>query len=181
VPGDPFIATTHIALRLEARKRGIRTRIVHGSSVISAIIGLSGLQNYKFGKTVTIPFPENSSETPYKVIGQNKSLGLHTLCLLDIKADEGRFLRINEALRLLLEIEARTNLGFVREDSLVVGVARAGSEEPFLKADCVKQILGYDFGEPPQSLIFPGDLHFTEVEALVAFAGAPTTLRSSAK
>jgi diphthine synthase len=181
VPGDPFIATTHIALRLEARKRGIRTRIVHGSSVISAIIGLSGLQNYKFGKTVTIPFPENSSETPYKVIGQNKSLGLHTLCLLDIKADEGRFLRINEALRLLLKIEARNNLGFVREDSLVVGVARVGSEEPILKADCVKQILGYDFGEPPQSLIFPGDLHFTEVEALVAFAGAPTTLRSSAK
>jgi diphthine synthase len=72
-------------------------------------------------------------------------------------------------------------LGFVGEDSLVVGVARAGSEEPVLRADCVKQILGYDFGEPPQSLIFPGDLHFTEVEALVAFAGAPTTLRSSAK
>ncbi len=104
VPGDPFIATTHVALRLEAQKRGIKTRIIHGSSVISAIIGLSGLQNYKFGKTVTIPFPENSSETPYKIIGQNKSLGLHSLCLLDIKADEGRFLRINEALRQLLEL-----------------------------------------------------------------------------
>jgi diphthine synthase len=181
VPGDPFIATTHIALRLEAQKRGIKTRIVHGSSIISAIMGLSGLQNYKFGKTVTIPFGENFSETPYKVISQNKSLGLHTLCLLDIKADENRFLRVNEALNLLLEIECRNKLGIVTEESLVVGVARAGSDVPILKADSVRQILSYDFGEPPQSLIFPGELHFTEVEALVAFAGAPDTLRSSVR
>jgi diphthine synthase len=181
IPGDPFIATTHIALRLEAQKRGIKTRIIHGSSIISAIMGLSGLQNYKFGKTVTIPFGDNLSETPYKVICQNKSLGLHTLCLLDIKADERRFLRINEALSLLLEIERKNKLGIITEESLVVGVARAGSDVPVLKADSVQQILSYDFGEPPQSLIFPGDLHFTEVEALVAFAGAPCTLRSSVR
>ncbi len=178
VPGDPFIATTHVALRLEAQKRGIRTRIIHGSSVISAIIGLSGLQNYKFGKTVTIPFPENSSETPYKIIGQNKSLGLHSLCLLDIKADEGRFLRINEALRQLLELERRNNQGFALEDSLVVGVARAGSEAPVVRADSVRKIMDFDFGDPPQSLIFPGELHFAEVEALIAFAEAPASLRS---
>ncbi len=181
VPGDPFIATTHIALRLEAQKRGIKTRIIHGSSIISAIMGLSGLQNYKFGKTVTIPFPENSSETPYKVIGQNKSLGLHTLCLLDIKADEGRFLRINEALSVLIDVERKNKSGIVKGESLVVGVARVGSDAPVLKADSIRQIMDYDFGEPPQSLIFPGELHFTEVEALKAFAGAPATLRSSVK
>ena len=87
VPGDPFIATTHVTLRIEAEKRGIKTRIIHGASIISAIIGLSGLHNYKFGKTVTVPFPENISETPYNVIAQNKKLGLHTLCLLDLKVD----------------------------------------------------------------------------------------------
>jgi diphthine synthase len=58
VPGDPLIATTHVTLRIEAAKHGIKTRIIHGASIISAIIGLSGLHNYKFGKTVTIPFPE---------------------------------------------------------------------------------------------------------------------------
>ena len=79
VPGDPFVATTHITLRLEAEKRGVKTRVVHGASIISAIIGFSGLHNYKFGKTVTVPFPENASETPYNVIAQNKKLGLHTL------------------------------------------------------------------------------------------------------
>jgi diphthine synthase len=88
VPGDPFIATTHVTLRVDAEKRGIKTRIIHGTSIISAIVSLSGLHNYKFGKTVTIPFPENFSETPYNVIAQNKSLSLHTLCLLDLKANE---------------------------------------------------------------------------------------------
>jgi diphthine synthase len=181
IPGDPFIATTHVALRIEAEKRGVKTRIVHGASVMSAIIGLSGLHNYKFGKTVTIPFPENSSETPYSVIAQNKKLGLHTLCLLDLKADENRFLSINEALTLLLEIEKKRQEGVATPDTMAVGVARAGSNAPTLKADFVKELVKYDFGEPPQSLIFPGDLHFMEAEALVAFAGAPERLRRLAK
>ena len=35
--------------------------------------------------------------------------------------------------------------------------------------------------DPPQSLIFLGDLHFMEAEALVTLAGAPEKLRSLAK
>jgi diphthine synthase len=177
IPGDPFIATTHVALRIEAKKRGVKTRIVHGASVMSAIIGLSGLHNYKFGKTVTIPFPENFSETPYNVIAQNKKLGLHTLCLLDIKTDEKRFLTISKALMLLLEIEQKRKESVIMQDTIVVGVARAGSKTPTLKADFVKDIIKFDFGDPPQSLIFPGNLHFMEAEALVTLAGAPELLK----
>jgi diphthine synthase len=177
IPGDPFIATTHVTLRIEAEKRGIKTRIVHGASAISAIIGLSGLHNYKFGKTVTIPFLENFSETPYNVIAQNKKRGLHTLCLLDLKVDEKRFLSINEALPLLLRIEQKRKKGIVTPRTVTVGVARAGSNVPTLKADYIKELLKYDFGGPPQSLIFLGELHFMEAEALVALAGAPETLR----
>ena len=160
VPGDPFIATTHVTLRIEAEKLGIRTRIVHGASVTSAIIGLSGLHNYKFGKTVTVPFTENFSETPYNVISQNREFGLHTLCLLDLKVDENRFLSIRDALVSLLQIEQKRKEGFVTKETLVVGVARAGSDSVVLKAGSVDDLLGFDFGGPPQSLIFPGDLHF---------------------
>jgi diphthine synthase len=181
IPGDPFIATTHVALRIEAKKRGVKTRIVHGASVMSAIIGLSGLHNYKFGKTVTIPFPENFSETPYNVIVQNKKLGLHTLCLLDIKTDEKRFLTISKALMLLLEIEQKRKDCVITQDTIAVGVARAGSKAPTLKADFVKDIVKFDFGDPPQSLIFPGDLHFMEAEALVALAGAPELVKRLGK
>lgn len=177
VPGDPLIATTHVALRLEAEKGGIKTRVVHGASIVSAVMGLCGLHNYKFGKSVTIPFPENFSETPYMVLAQNKGLGLHTLCLLDIDMEKNRFLTVREALETLLKIEAEKGLGVVDMETLAVGVARAGSPNPTVRADFVKELLNYDFGSPPYSLIFPGKLHFMEAEALIAFAKAPTAVR----
>ena len=178
VPGDPFIATTHVTLRIEAAKHQIPTRVIHGASIISAIIGLSGLHNYKFGKTVTIPFQENFSETPYNVVAQNKQLGLHTLCLLDLKADEKRYLTIKEALTMLAMVEAKKKQGVASNDALAVGLARAGSKQPTLKAGFVVELLDFDFGEPPMTLIFPGQLHFMEAEALIALAGAPPKLRS---
>lgn len=182
VPGDPLIATTHVALRIEAEKQGIKTRIVHGASVLSAVIGLSGLHNYKFGKSVTIPFPyETPSETPYSVIAQNSELGLHTLCLLDIKAEDRLYLNIHDALKELLRVEAKWEKMIVTEDTLVIGVARAGSSDPTVRAGFAREMLDYDFGEPPHSLIFPGKLHFMEVEALTVLAGAPEGLRTVSK
>jgi diphthine synthase len=181
VPGDPFVATTHVTLRIEAEKRSIKTRVVHGASVLSAIIGLSGLHNYKFGKTVTVPFLENFSETPYDVIAKNKVHGLHTLCLLDLKVEKKRFLSINEALKVLLDIEQKRKEDIVTPNTVTVGVARAGSSTPTLKADFAGELLKFDFGEPPQSLIFPGTLHFMEAEALVTLAGAPEKVRRLAK
>jgi diphthine synthase len=175
VPGDPLIATTHVTLRIEAAKRGIRTRLVHGASVLSAVVGLSGLHNYKFGKSVTIPFSEGTaaSETPYNVISQNIKLGLHTLCLLDIRAKEKRYLSIREALDTLLQIEAKRKEKVVTMETLAVGIARAGSESPQVRANLIKDLLNHDFGPPPHSLVFPGRLHFMEAEALVVLAGAP--------
>lgn len=176
VPGDPLIATTHVALRIEAEKLGIKTRVVHGASILSAIIGLSGLHNYKFGKSVTIPFSE-TSETPYEVIAQNKRFGLHTLCLLDIKVEENRYMKIPEGLKFLLKIEEKRRGKIVTMDTLVVGAARAGSNNPTVKAGFLEDLLNYDFGDPPHSIIFPGKLHFMEAEALIVLAGAPDDLR----
>ncbi len=181
VPGDPFIATTHVTLRIDAEKQGIKTRIVHGTSIMSAIVSLSGMHNYKFGKTVTVPFPENFSETPYNVIAQNKKNGLHTLCLLDLNAAEERFLSINQAIKMLLEVEEKKKLGAVASDTVAVGIARAGGNKPTLKADFVKDLANFDFGQAPFSLIFPGELHFMEVDSLIAFAGAPAEFRRLSK
>jgi diphthine synthase len=181
VPGDPFIATTHVTLRIEAAKQKIPTRVVHGASIISAIVSVSGLENYKFGKTVTIPFPENFSETPYNVIAKNKQLGLHTLCLLDLKTDEKRYMTIKQALTLMKLVEEKRKQGIATDDTLVVGLARAGSNNPTLKADFLKNLVNFDFGEPPMTLIFPGQMHFMEVDALIALAGAPKALRGLVK
>jgi len=50
-------------------------------------------------------------------------------------------------------------------------VARAGSEEPVVAAATVGTLTHHDFGPPPHVLVFPRELHFTEVEALRALAG----------
>lgn len=177
VPGDPFIATTHVTLRIDAQKNGVPTRIVHGISIMSAIVSLSGLHNYKFGKTVTVPFPETLAQTPYNVIAQNKKLGLHTLCLLDLREPENRYLTINQAIKTLQNVEQQKQQNIVTQDTIALGVARAGNSQPILKADFVKNLVDFDFGMPPYSLIFPGDLHFMEVDALIAFASAPVEFK----
>lgn len=178
VPGDPLVATTHVALRIEAEKQRIQTSIVHGASILSAVIGLSGLHNYKFGKSVTIPFPDTApSETPYDVIAQNKRLGLHTLCLLDINANEKRFLTIREGLDWLLKIEENRKDKTITSATIAVGVARAGSQNPTVKAESVEHLRSYDFGGPPHSIVFPGRLHFMEVEALMILADAPQKVK----
>ena len=181
VPGDPFIATTHVTLRIDAEKHGIKTRIIHGISIMSAIVSLSGLHNYKFGKTVTIPFLDNFSETPYNVIAQNKKLGLHTLCLLDLRSAESKYLTINQAIELLQKVEEIKKIGVITSKTPAIGIARAGSNNPALKADYLDHLANFDFGEPPFSLIIPGSLHFMEVDALIAFAGAPAGFRGLTK
>jgi len=176
VPGDPLIATTHIALRLKAEKIGIKTRVIHGSSILSAAIGLSGLQNYRFGKSITIPFPERGelSRTPYFVIAENKARNLHTLCFLDIRVEESKYMTINDALKILLELEGRIGQNIVREGSLAIGIARAGSENVIVKADAIGELMKFNFGGPPHTLIIPAEkLHFMEADALITLASAP--------
>jgi diphthine synthase len=183
VPGDPLISTTHVDLRISAKKKGIRTRIIHGASAVSAVRGISGLQNYKYGKAVTVPFSEQGfvSETPYNVIRENKRRGLHTMCYLDIKAEEQRYLTVKEALQTLLELEKLKKEQVVTPRTLVVGVARAGSAEPAVKAGYIEEVINYDFGAPPHTLIFPGKLHFMEAEALITLADAPEDVRRMAE
>lgn len=183
VPGDPLMATTHIDLRIRAEKQGIRTRVIHGASIISAAIGLSGLQNYKFGKSVTIPFAQEGiiSESPYKTILENQAMSLHTLCLLDMKAEEKRYMTIKEGLQQLLTMEKRKKKHVATLDTLVVGIAKAGSTAPVVKAGYLEEVIDYDFDEPPHTLIFPSKLHFMEAEALVTLAKAPERIKEIVK
>jgi len=183
VPGDPLIATTHVDLRIRAERQGIETRVVHGASIVSAVMGLSGLQNYKYGRSVTVPFSNQGSvaETPYNVIRANKKLGLHTLCFLDIKVEEKRYMTVKEGLEALLRVEKQRHQRVVTPDTIAVGVARAGSTFPVVKADCINELLKFNFGAAPHSLVFPGSLHFMEAEALITLAMAPETVRKLVK
>ena len=183
VPGDPLMSTTHVDLRIRAEKLGIKTKLVNGASIVSAVIGLSGLQNYKYGRSVTIPFSDQGvvSETPYNAIKANKKLGLHTLCFLDLKAEEKRYMTVKEGLEALLGVEKLKHQRVVTPDTIAVGIARAGSNFPVVRADCVNELLKRDFGAAPHSIVFPGRLHFMEVEALITLAKAPDIVRRMVK
>ena len=173
--GDPMIATTHVDLRLRAMKNGIKTKIVHSGSVVTAIPGLLGLQNYKFGRTTTLAFPEKNyfPTSPYNIIKENKKMGLHTLILLDIQADKNIYMTANQGMKLLLKMEEKFKENIFSEDSVVCVVARAGSSNPVIAADTVNALIKRDFGPPLHTLVIPGNLHFMEAEALEVFAGLP--------
>ena len=171
VIGDPFIATTHIALLLQAVKKGIEVKIVHGISIYSVAISCSGLMSYKFGKSATIVYPKEgiTYEYFYDVIKENKKRGLHTLLLLDLDAEKGIFMRANEALRLLMEIERKRKEGVILENEKVLVIARASLRDQKCVYGVISELLSKDFGPPPHVIIVPGKLHFIEEEALRRF------------
>ena len=175
VVGDPFSATTHVELRLRAKAGAIPVSIVHGASALTAVPGLLGLQHYKFGRTTTLPFPDNGyfPESPYDMIMENNVRGLHTLVLLDIQADRGRLMTANEGFGILAELERRRKGGILGPEALVAAVARAGSPEPVIRAGPLGKLQNEDFGPPHHSIVVPGKLHFMEAEGLVELAGAP--------
>ena len=176
VAGDPFVATTHVDLRLRAARRGIPTEVVNAPSIISAAPGAVGHQNYKFGKSSTITFPLPYSDVPYDTLKLNRGAKLHTLLFLDLKTDEQNFMSVNEGIRLLEVMEQRRGEGIINEDLLFVGLARVGGPEQFIKAGRAGDLLSTDFGKPPHAIIIPGRLHFMEAEALVVLAGADRAL-----
>ncbi len=173
VCGDPMAATTHVAVRVRAERLGIRTRVVYGQSIFSAAASACGLQHYRFGKAVTIVFPEPElgyfPETPYRVLVENLSNGLHTLFLLDIRFEEGRFMSVNEAIDILFELERRVG-GNVLDKVIGVGLARIGSDDEVVCAGKLKALKKVDFGPPPHALIIPAKLHPMEEEALKVLA-----------
>ncbi|MBN2518685.1 MAG: diphthine synthase [Candidatus Altiarchaeota archaeon] len=169
VPGDPLVATTHSALALEAKKIAMEVSVVHSSSVFSAVAE-TGLHIYKFGRTATVAYPEEKffPKTPYTVLGENKKNKSHTLLLLDVKAEDNKFMTINEAVEILLEIEARENENVFDNETFCVGIARLGGDT-FIKTGKAKELKKWDFGPPPHILVVPGELHFTEEEFLNLF------------
>ncbi|RKP37034.1 diphthine synthase [Dimargaris cristalligena] len=184
VVGDPFGATTHSDLVLRARELGIPVQIIHNASIMNAA-GACGVQLYNFGQTVSIVFFTDTwrPDSFYARIQENRSIGLHTLCLLDIKVKEQtmenlargrkiyeppRYMTINQCIEQLLEVEAKRGEKIYTADTLAVGIARVGAgDEQVIKAGTLGQLQHEDFGPPLHSLVLLGSrLHFLEFDML---------------
>ncbi len=176
--GDPMAATTHADLRLRTENEGIPTKVINGISILVAAPSALGLQHYKFGRTTTIPFIEQGyfPTSPYEAIVKNFGAGLHTLVLLDIHADEGRYLTVDEAMRTLLMMEEKAGGNFFGEHPLVCGLGRVGSEDMVIKCGDIHSLKDGDFGLPLHCIVIPGPLHYMEKEALKILGNAPEKL-----
>jgi diphthine synthase len=173
--GDTMLATTHVDLRIQAAEAGIPVRMFHGVSIFSGCPTSLGLQPYKFGRAVTLPFLERNYQpkSPYDHIMENKSRNLHTMILLDIRADERRYMTAHQAIEWLLEGESKWGEGLITDKTLLCVASKVGSPEERVFAGYPRDLLAMDLGEPLHTLVLPGSLHFMESYALVKFAGAP--------
>jgi len=168
--GNPLTATTHLSLLAELKENKIPFEVVPGISV-SNFVSFTGLQEYKFGKTVSVVFQrENySPESFFNSIEKNKSIGLHTLCLLDIDAEEKKFMKIKDAIAVLEKIAEKKNSRLISE-SVLVGISRAASDKMKIKAGSAEELKKFDFGKEPHSLILCGNLSEDEKEFLKVFS-----------
>ncbi len=85
---------------------------------------------------------------------------------MDVDAEKGKYLNINEAAKKLLSDEKKIMHGVIHEKKLTIGLSRVGSSRMRIKAGKITDILNYEFESPPHSMIFPSKLHFLEAEAL---------------
>ncbi|HYA11185.1 MAG TPA: diphthine synthase [Thermoplasmata archaeon] len=174
VVGDPFAATTHVALRLAAENAGHSWSYLPNASILVAAAGFLGLSQYRFGRTVSLPFPAPGFEprSPLEQIGANREHDLHTLVLLDLAPDAGRFLRAEEALAILRERDRPPTV--VREDDLLAVAARVGRDDAAGFFGTFRALQGIAFGPPLHALVVPARrLHFQEAAALERFRVGP--------
>lgn len=148
VSGDPLTATTHYDIKHRAEEKGLEVKVIHAPSIFTSIAE-TGLNVYKFGRTVTLP-REGKPESIRKHVENNDSIGLHTLVLLDIDYDAA------EASKKLLE------LGLKDREAIIV--ERANHEDMNITLSSLEEASQSSFGSTPHSIILSGEKSFKEKE-----------------
>ena len=167
--GDPYIATTHIELRTRAIQEKIKTKTIHAASSITALVGECGLHYYKIGRIVTVMKDPKTLTTPYYVTHSNALAGNHTVLLLEYNQDEEFFLEPVNALSDLLSTEKEQKRKIISPSTFVIIASRIGFKNQTITAGKISNLIKKNFGKPPHTIIIPGQLHFTESDALKVF------------
>jgi diphthamide biosynthesis methyltransferase len=119
--------------------------------------------------------------TPYFYFLDNHKIGAHTLFLLDLKPDKNEYLKINQALTFLIDIQKvikeneemeERDLFHITEKSEAIILSRVGFEEEKIVYGEIKDLIKMDLEntfQPPLCLIIPGDLNEIEEKYLKKF------------
>ena len=167
--GNITSATTHSSIINDAKKAKIKTELIPGISIFSVIPMLTGLEEYRFGRTISVVKPiKNYAPTSFfDYILQNMELGLHTICLLDIKIDKQNsyYMQPSEAALRLIEIANEKDVETKNWKVYVVCGASSKKEKIYLTnlRTLAKEKTEYDY---PNSLVICGKLTMDEEENL---------------
>ena len=169
--GDPLMATTHKILLIEASRQGVGARIIHSNSIITAAIGESGLDFYRFGKVCTIPRWSQSYKPVsfYETIYGNITNDAHTLVLLDYDSKSESTISIKEALATLEEAEKAYKKGIVRDDSYIMILHNISTNDSRLIYARIKEAKTMDIDGMNVLIIHSGlsDIEKETMDALV--------------
>ena len=161
VYGNPLMATTHISLIEEAKKRKIKFSVIHGTSILDAV-SETGLQIYKFGKITSMPawIPKKkfTPESFMEVVKENLSIDAHTLILIDVG------LRFSDALNELKIAGKNKNIKFEK----ILVCQKLGTDKNKIFYDDISKLEEKKV-QSPFCIIIPGKLHFIESEFLDNF------------
>ncbi|MDO8625175.1 MAG: diphthine synthase [Candidatus Diapherotrites archaeon] len=169
VYGNPLFATTHVQLLLDAKAARVQTRILQGISILN-YLGQTGLDAYRFGRTITIVYP-HANYAPvsfFDHLADNHARGLHTLCLLDIDTERQKFMSVTDALSILGKINAKRGTRILA-NATCIGLYGLGSPDERIEAGTAARLGQTKAQAFPQSLIVCGKLNEKEHEALDAF------------
>jgi diphthine synthase len=166
--GNITSATTHSSLIEECIKKSIEFKLIPGISIFSVIPMLTGLQEYRFGRTITVVKPEKnySPDSFFQYILDNKEKGLHTLCLLDIKIDKEKdyFMQPYEAGKRILEIANIKGLKDAKDWDIII-VSGAFSNSQLIYKTKLEKLENFLTDIPaPSSIIICGKLQMDEKE-----------------
>jgi diphthine synthase len=169
VTGDALSATTHNELRLEAKKAGIDVRIYENASIITAFPSRTGLFNYKFGNTVSMPFIHENffPLSVYDKIYTNYSNNMHTLLLLDLK--DGKTMPVYEALSNLVKMEEKRRKDLIRQEMIIIAGTGIASQNEKIIFGTLKKMMELKSIDSPASIIIPSKMNDIEYEFLNEF------------
>jgi len=165
--GNITSATTHASIINEAKEAKVKIKQIPGISIFSVIPMLTGLEEYRFGRTVSIvkPLDNYKPKSFFEYILQNKKIGLHTICLLDIKIEKNKkyYMQPYEATLRLLEIAKEKNIETKDWQIYVISGACSKKENVFISnlKEISQMKTNYDY---PTSLVITGKLTYDEKE-----------------
>lgn len=155
--GSPLTATTHISLIQEAKRLGVKCKILYSASILDAVAE-TGLQLYKFGKTASMPAWKKSYEPDsfMKIIQQNLSQEAHSLILCDIG------LEFQDALEQLKKSAKNYEIPLKK----IVVCQTLGTKNSKIFYRDIKEFEEFTGVRKPYCIIIPSKLHFLEKEVL---------------